>query len=151
MYLISFKSTLLNFSWSQGMLSEFIVNELKHLLRKAGQSQRGKKAELFQRANELLRHGSPKILHQIHEIYYTTRPYRTAKHISPARAKAHLKKQMAQRRSREAYVVHPDVKFKPHPFFRPKTTIIRPTALGLSTVLCVSMPPCTVSQSVHIW
>ncbi|XP_064390989.1 E3 SUMO-protein ligase PIAS2-like isoform X4 [Halichondria panicea] len=115
----------------QGMLSEFRVNELKELLRKTSQSQRGRKAELFQRANELLRHGSPKIQLYIRDIYQTVRPYRSPKRGSPAKAQACLRlaQQLAHQQSRQGYVVHPDVKFKPHPFFRLKETIIRPTAL----------------------
>ena len=112
----------------QRMLSEFRVHELKELLRKVGQSQRGKKAELFQRANEILRHGSPKIQAQIRDIHQNSRPYK-----SPHRAQLSKSLKMAQQmvENRHGYVVHPDVKFKPHPFFKLLDTVIRPTALGI--------------------
>ncbi len=123
------------------MLSEFRVSELKDVLRKASQSQRGKKADLFQRASELLRHGSPKVQLQIREIYRNTgRPYhRAIKQASPAKAKLKKAQQMVsqQRQNKVPYVVHPDVKFKPHPFFKLRTVIIRPTALGKKYLLCV--------------
>ncbi len=128
------------FYFNKGMLSEFRVNELKELLRKTSQSQRGRKAELFQRANELLRHGSPKIQLHIREIYQSVRPYRSPKRSSPAKACLRLAQQLAQQQSRQGYVMHPDVKFKPHPFFRLKEMIIRPTALGMSLRLYKDVP-----------
>ena len=39
--------------------------------------------------------------------------------------------------SSRAYVVHPDVKFKAHPFFSKLETITRPTALGVCVFVCV--------------
>ena len=109
------------------MLSEFRVHELKELLRKVGQSQRGKKAELFQRANEILRHGSPKIQAHIHDIHQNCRPYKSP-HRSQLSKNLKIAQQMIE--SRHGYVVHPDVKFKLHPFFKLLETVIRPTALG---------------------
>ena len=53
----------------QRYLLSFRVHELKELLKSIGCSQRGRKNELFQRSNELLQHGSPKIQNKIREIY----------------------------------------------------------------------------------
>jgi len=103
------------------------VHELKELLKSIGCSQRGRKNELFQRSNELLQHGSPKIQNKIREIYdrshYSKRALFRAHRCSPMKptpAPAH------------SYIVHPDVTFKPHPFYEKVDSIIRPTAL-LST------------------
>ena len=110
----------------QRYLISFRVHELKELLRSIGCSQRGRKNELFQRSNELLQHGSPKIQNKIREIYershYTKRSHfshRTYRYspTKPAASPAH------------SYIVHPDVTYKPHPFFQQVDSIIRPTAL----------------------
>ena len=108
----------------QRYLLSFRVHELKELLKSIGCSQRGRKNELFQRSNELLQHGSPKIQNKIREIYdrshYSKRALFRAHRYSPMKptpAPAH------------SYIVHPDVTFKPHPFYEKVDSIIRPTAL----------------------
>lgn len=110
----------------QRYLCSFRVHELKELLRSIGCSQRGRKNELFQRSNELLEHGSPKIQNKIREIYershytkrgpFSHRTYRCSP-TKPAPSPTH------------SYIVHPDVTYKPHPFFHKVDSIIRPTAL----------------------
>ena len=120
---------------TQRLLTHFRVNELKELLRKLSQSQRGRKAELFQRANEILRHGSPKIQIHIREIYQRNHDTRHTSYSrgycqrSPAK-NLHLSPVIQSPQQGQGYIVHPDVKFKAHPFFNKLETIIRPTALG---------------------
>ena len=128
----------------QRYLTEFRVIELKEFLRLVGLSQKGRKSDLFQRANELLIHGSPKIQHQIRDIY--ERSHGDVKHRHPKYGKvySHMKGMMHHhtpkselggspvRKDERSYILHPDVNFKPHPFYRLVDTIIRPTALGKS-------------------
>ena len=119
----------------QRYLAGFRVLELKDLLKSIGCSQKGRKPELFQRANDLLRHGSPKIQNKIRDIYErTNRSKRTLSYSRMARYSP-MKPAISPTRG---YIVHPDVKFKQHPFYQKVDSVIRPTALG--TVL-VSFPP----------
>lgn len=130
----------------QRYLTCFRVLELKELLRINGQSTKGRKPELFKRANDLLQFGSPKFLAKIQEIYErsncTRKQYnynRTAQRGSPAKSSTVIKN------SSRSHIVHPDVKFKSHPFFSKLDTIIRPTALGKSSVLLLW----TICKLVH--
>lgn len=139
----------------QRYLTEFRVIELKELLKLIGSSQRGRKSELFQRANELLIHGSPRIQHQIREVYEKSRS--KGKHRSPRYGggkmvfnhhysdmksmmhhhtpKSHFGSSAVATKSERSstssspYIPHPDVKFKQHPFYTPLDVIIRPTTL----------------------
>lgn len=135
----------------QRFLTEFRVLELKELLRVIGLSQRGRKSDLFQRANELLIHGSPKIQQHIQAIYSKShsikRPQKFGKMVHN-QGYSHMKGMMQHHtpnsqlggsgstktektdRSDRSYILHPDVKFKPHPFYRLQDLIIRPTTLG---------------------
>lgn len=113
----------------QRYLTSFRVQELKELLRNMGCSQKGRKQELFQRANEVLQHGSPKIQNKIREIYERTNSSKRALHYNRMahRLASPTKAAVSPHRS---YIVHPDVKFKPHPFYLKMDTVIRPTSLG---------------------
>ena len=122
---------------TQRLLAQFRVLELKELLRNIGQSQKGRKPDLFQRANEVLRHGSPKIQIKIREIFDKSRGVkkpahynRIAQRYTPMKPAPHHMNLSSPIRA-HPYIVHPDVKFKEQPFFVKMDTIIRPTALGV--------------------
>ena len=134
----------------QRFLTEFRVLELKELLRAIGLSQRGRKSDLFQRANQLLIHGSPKIQQHIQAIYSKSHSIKRPKFgkMVHSQGYSHMKGMMQHHtpnsqlggsgstktekpdRSDRSYILHPDVKFKPHPFYKLKDLIIRPTTLG---------------------
>jgi hypothetical protein len=114
------------------------VLELKELLKTHGQSTKGRKPELFQRANELLRLGSPKLQTKIREIYEKANGTRRQLNYNRAAQKNSPVKSgnLVVKNPSRPYIVHPDVRFKAHPFFSKLETIIRPTALmtaGVST------------------
>lgn len=119
--------------WSlQRYLTSFRVLELKELLKNQGQSTKGRKPELFQRANDILQFGSPKFQTKIREIYERSNNFRrhsfynrTSQKTSPEKTRESVVKKASR-----PYIVHPDVKFKSHPFFSKLETIIRPTALS---------------------
>ena len=122
----------LSLSPFQRFLASFRVLELKELLKQCGQSTKGRKSELFQRANDMLQFGSPKFQTKIREVYEKSNcrrqpSYGRAAHkiTSPVKSGETVIKNASQ-----AYIVHPDVKFKTLPFFTKMETIIRPTALG---------------------
>lgn len=66
----------------QKYLMEFRVLELKELLKQVNLSTRGRKCDLFQRANDLLSRGSPKIQLHIRDIYLK---YHCSKRHSPVK------------------------------------------------------------------
>ena len=116
----------------QRYLTSFRVLELKELLKQCGQSTKGRKSDLFQRANDMLQFGSPKIQTKIREIYDKSNSRRQLSYgrsghkiSSPVKSGESVIKSTSR-----AHIVHPDVKFKAHPFFSKLETIIRPTALG---------------------
>jgi E3 SUMO-protein ligase PIAS1 len=91
---------------------------------------------LFQRANDMLQFGSPKIQTKIREIYDKSNSrrqlsYGRAAHkiSSPVKSEESVIKSTSR-----AHIVHPDVKFKTLPFFSKLETIVRPTALVSSGV-----------------
>ena len=120
----------------QRYLTSFRVLELKELLKLHGQSTKGRKPELFQRANEMLQHGSPKFQTQIREIYERSNSSRRQLHGRAAQKTSPVKggETVIKNQSR-SHVVHPDVRFKAHPFFSKLDTIIRPTALGKCIII----------------
>lgn len=113
--------------------------ELKELLKIHGQSTKGRKPELFQRANELLRLGSPKLQSKIREIYERSNGTRRQLSYSRAAQKSSPVKSGSSvlKNSCRPYVVHPDVRFKVHPFFSKLETITRPTALSEDMYMCL--------------
>jgi hypothetical protein len=120
----------------QRYLTSFRVLELKELLKQCGQSTKGRKSDLFQRANDMLQFGSPKIQTKIREIYDKSNSRRQLSYgrsghkiSSPVKSGESVIKSTSR-----AHIVHPDVKFKAHPFFSKLETIIRPTALVSSAV-----------------
>jgi hypothetical protein len=120
----------------QRYLTSFRVLELKELLKQCGQSTKGRKSDLFQRANDMLQFGSPKIQTKIREIYDKSNSrrqlsYGRAAHkiSSPVKSEESVIKSTSR-----AHIVHPDVKFKTLPFFSKLETIVRPTALVSSGV-----------------
>lgn len=129
----------------QKYLTEFRVPELKELLKVVNLSTKGRKSELFQRANDLLTHGSPKIQLHIKDIYLKTHckkrhtPIKYGKMPSTL-PYSHMKDMMhhhtpkshfnSAKNGEASYILHPDVTFKPLPFFNLLETIIRPTTLG---------------------
>ena len=120
----------------QRYLASFRVLELKELLKSISCSQKGRKPDLFHRANELLRHGSPKIQNKIRDIYdRTNRSKRTLSYSRMARYSP-MKSAVSPTRG---YIVHPDVKFKQHPFYQKVDSVIRPTALGTAVDLFPSL------------
>lgn len=126
---------------------EFKVPQLKELLKSVSLSIKGRKPELFQRANDLLSHGSPQIQQRIRDIYLkgpckrniplkygkmpSTLPYSHMKdmmqHHTP---KSHFNSTAVPKGGEGSYILHPDVIFKTLPFYRLLETIIRPTTLG---------------------
>ena len=116
----------------QRYLTSFRVLELKELLKTHGQSTKGRKPELFQRANELLRLGSPKLQTKIREIYEKANGTRRQLNYNRAAQKNSPVKSgnLVVKNPSRPYIVHPDVRFKAHPFFSKLETIIRPTALS---------------------
>lgn len=145
----------------QRYLTEFRVVELKELLRVMGLSQKGRKPELFKRANDLLIHGSPKVQQQIREIFNRShRSRRSLKygkmglytdmkdlihHHTPKSELGSTGAVMARGGSGgrggtgdKSYILHPDVRFKPHPFYTVMDSVIRPTALGEEVTNMVS-------------
>lgn len=126
--------------WSmQRYLTSFRVLELKELLKNQGQSTKGRKPELFQRANDILQFGSPKFQTKIREIYERSNNFRrqlsynrTAQKTSPEKSRESVVKKASR-----PYIVHPDVKFKSHPFFSKLETIIRPTALSNDIIMYI--------------
>ncbi len=136
---------------SQRYLTEFRVTELKELLKLSDQSLRGRKPELFQKANALLIHGSSKVQHQIRSIYSRTHKSRRSPRGAQTHKTSHsqsypeMKSLMRHHKPKSeyssttsvakeerSYIIHPDVKFKPHAFYLKLESIIRPTALGKS-------------------
>ena len=114
--------------------------ELKELLKTVGLSQKGRKPDLFQRAQDLLIHGSPKIQHRIRDIYERTHKAKKATKCARMGVYSPMKGMMYHHPPKSelssaapdeiSYILHPDVKFKPHPFYQVLDSIIRPTALG---------------------
>ena len=128
---------------SQNLLMRFRVIELKDLLRSIGQSTKGRKPELLQRSNDLLRDGSPKVQLKIREIWErghgTKRPdnyQKMAQRYSPVKGAGQVPPTNHQypnhgfKAPKASYVIHPDVTFKANPFYVKLDTIIRPRALG---------------------
>ena len=122
----------------------FRVIELKELLRSIGQSSKGRKPELVQRAADLLKHGSPKVQQKIHEIWERShnskKPdnyHKMAQRYAPMKGSGQTLHRTTTsppfpyRCGVGQYVIHPDVTFKPHPFYVKLDTIIRPTALSM--------------------
>ena len=127
------------FIFLQRYLNRFRVTELKELLKSMGVTQKGKKPELFSRALSLLEHGSPKLMSEIIRIYERTHalPRKSIKtgDYSSGSSRSHYPDSKPGSSSfvvkdSRSYIVHPDVKFKPHPFYENIECIIRPTALG---------------------
>ena len=127
----------------------FRVIELKELLRSIGQSSKGRKPDLVQRAADLLKHGSPKIQQKIVEIWERShnakKPdgyHKMAQRYAPMkgsgqghhRTSTNQQFPFAGRCGVGQYVIHPDVTFKSHPFYVRLDTIIRPTALSMYNV-----------------
>ena len=99
-------------------------------------SQKGRKPDLFQRANDLLRCGSPKIQNKIREIYERARYSR--RHLQyPKSLRSSPSKAVVHSTTSQSYIVHPDVKFKDDPFYHKMDTVIKPTALGGFVCVCV--------------
>ena len=133
----------------------FRVIELKELLRSIGQSSKGRKPELVQRAADLLKHGSPKIQQKIVEIWERShnskKPdnyQKMAQRYAPMKGSGqappgHHRTTTSPpfpyggRCGVGQYVIHPDVTFKSHPFYVKLDTIIRPTALSMCVCVCV--------------
>lgn len=131
--------TYVHISWlplipTQRFLTSFRVLELKELLKIHGQSTKGRKPELFQRANEILQFGSPKFQTQIREIYERSNISRKQLNSNRAAQKSSPVKHTESviKNQSRSYIVHPDVRFKVHPFFSKIDTITRPTALGIT-------------------
>ena len=127
----------------------FRVIELKELLRSIGQSSKGRKPDLVQRAADLLKHGSPKVQQKIVEIWERSHNSRKPdSYQKMAQRYAPMKGSSGQghhhhrtttsspqfpytgRYGGGQYVIHPDVTFKSQPFYVKTDTIIRPTALS---------------------
>ena len=135
----------------------FRVIELKELLRSIGQSTKGRKPELMQRSTDLLRHGSPKIQVKIQEIWERSHNSRKpdsyqkmAQRYTPMKGASqvplhqhihHHPYPYHFKAPRGQHVIHPDVKFKAHPFLVKFDTIIRPTALGVYACVYVGLVP----------
>ena len=125
----------------QRYLTEFRVVELKELLKVIGVSQKGRKSELFHRANELLIRGSPKVQQQIREVYERAHKVKRAPRYGGKMVYSpqypdmkgmmhhHTPKSQFGSPASSARIPHPDIKFKPHPFFELVDLIIRPTTL----------------------
>lgn len=127
----------------QRYLEKFRVAELKELLRSMGVTQKGRKTDLLSRANELMRRGNPKIQHEIRMIYERThlarKPMKMTQSYTSMKSLAHhhhlhhsdtKSHNSFVLKDPEPFVIHPDVKFKSHPFYQVMECIIRPTALG---------------------
>lgn len=129
----------------------FRVIELKELLRSIGQSNKGRKPELLQRATDLLKHGSPKVQQKINEIWERShnskKPdnyHKMAQRYVPMKGSGqtltgHHNPPFPYRCGMGQYVIHPDVTFKSHPFYVKLDTIIRPTALSMCSVCTICM------------
>ena len=111
----------------QAMLSRFRVYELKSVLRDLSLPTNGRKNDLYLRALKHLHLRTPKISRYIKELYYANfrrpgvkSPVRSpVKHSSPS--------QLSQG---SAHIRHPDVCFKPLPFYHVIDSLIRATSLG---------------------
>ena len=116
---------------------------MKELLKALGLSQKGRKQDLFHRVNDLLMHGSSKIQHEIQRIYdkshrlkRTPRFGKMTHKYSYSDMEGRYRTTKSElgissyRREEGSFILHPDVVFKPHPFYEVIDTIIRPTALG---------------------
>jgi len=140
----------------QSYLAKFRVYELKELLKNMGVHQKGRKPDLYSRARNLLTHGNPKIQQEIRKIY--DRSYRGLRRsvkvdeyslsgpTSPRIRFPETKPSCSSFSLKDTrpYVVHPDVKFKPHPFYKVMESIIRPSALGKGWQVA-----CTMTGSIH--
>ena len=129
----------------QAHLERFRVAELKELLKMVGLAHSGRKADLFYRANLLLMRGSLTIQKGIEEIYERERAHLRKPIKSMAeplsikdlhRCKSELRPELKSFNSSyvvkdpRQFVMHPDVRFKVHPFYKVLECIVKPTALG---------------------
>ena len=85
----------------------------------------GRKKDLQLRAEQLIQTGSPLIHEKIREVYMRHFGGRRYPKTPPKPPISHTTSLPPP-----TYIKHPDVKFKPHPFFKHLDTIVRPTLLG---------------------
>ena len=111
----------------------FRRSELKKLLKKVGLAHSGCKADLFHRADLLLMSGNRKVQKRIEKIYK-----RKIAHLRKPTSSSHVDKDS------RPFKMHPDVKFKIHPFYKVLECIVKPTALGKGYLFGYDISSCTV-------